>query len=385
MFSGILYYDDPYKKTWDTVVLSCERQKDGRARAVLDRIGFYPGGGGQPADTGTVNGIRAEGCSEDDPTVLLDTYIEPGTKVQCSVDLDRRLGFMRRHTGEHIVSGLLYRITGGSNVGFHMNESLVTLDWSLPLEEEMLERVEREANAAVMANLPVSAQVYPSAPAEIFYRAKKELEGEVRLVTVQDIDTCACCGLHVRYTGEVGMIRIVDAMHWKGGSRVTVLFGLEALADARTVAAQNREIAQMVSAKPYETAEGVRTALTAAEALKLKNTELKKKLNALRAESLDAAPGALTLFKDGMTPEELRHFALTLSARRPETVAVFSGSDAEGYRYCIARQGGDVRTLTKAFNAALSGRGGGSAVLTQGSVPAARADIEKALEPLLQA
>ena len=109
------------------------------------------------------------------------------------------------------------------------------------------------------------------------------------------------------------------------------------------------------------------------------------KLNALRAEALDASSGPLTLFEDGMAPEELRHFALTLSARRPDAVAVFSGSDAEGYRYCIARQGGDIRALTKAFNAALSGRGGGSAVLTQGSVPAARADIEKALEPLLQA
>ena len=385
MFSDILYYKDPYLQSFDARVLSCERLTDGRFHTVLDRVGFYPGGGGQPADTGTVNGIPAEGCSEDAPAVLLPEYLEPGTEVQCCVDLDRRLGFMRRHTGEHIVSGLLYRHTGGSNVGFHMNETLVTLDWSLPLEEDMLERVEREANAAVMANLPVSAQVYPSAPAEVFYRAKKELEGEVRLVSVQDIDTCACCGLHVRYTGEVGMIRIVDAMHWKGGSRVTVLFGLEALADARTVAAQNREIAQMVSAKPYETAEGVRAALAAAEAQKLKNTELKKKLNALRAEKLDAVPGALMLFEDGMTPEELRHFALTLSARRPDAVAVFSGSDAQGYRYCIARQGGDVRALTKTFNAALSGRGGGSAVLTQGSVPADRADIEKVLEPLLQA
>ncbi len=382
MFSDRLYYDSPRLSSWDSRVLACEKQADGRFRVALDPIGFYPGGGGQPADTGTVAGIPAEGCGEDSPAVWLTEAVEPGSTVSCTVDLERRLGFMRRHTGEHIVSGLLHRFTGGDNVGFHMNEHLVTLDWSLPLDDESLIGAEREANRAVMADLPVEAVVYPAAPTDVPYRAKRALEGEVRLVTVRDTDTCACCGLHVERTGEIGMIRIVDAMHWKGGSRVTVLFGLEALEDARLIAQQNREIGQMVSAKPYETAEGVRIALSAADALKVRNTELKKTLTSLRTEILDAQPGPLTVFEDALSPEELRHFALALIERRPERVAVFSGSDAEGYRYCIAKRDGDVRPLTKAFNAALSGRGGGSAVLTQGSVPAGRETVEAALTEL---
>ena len=378
MLSDRFYYASPRESVFSAAVVSCVPEGD-RFRVTLDRAGFYPGGGGQPADTGFVDGIPAVGTGEDDPAVLLPSPLEPGRRVRCEIDLARRLAFMRRHSGEHIVSGLLHRMTGGDNVGFHMNESLVTLDWSLPLDEKTLRDAERRANGIVLENVPVTAAVYPAAPSEIAYRAKRAIEGEVRLVTVEGADVCACCGLHVERTGEIGLIRLVDAMKWKGGTRVTMLAGMDAYEDAAAVAAQNREVARLVSAKPYETAAGVRAALEAAEALRQKNTDLKKRLTACRVAELSAVPGMLVLFEDGMTPDELRRFALELSAARPEPVAVFTGADASGYRYAIAQEGGDVRALTKALNARLSGRGGGSAVLTQGSLTGSRAEIEAAV------
>ncbi len=381
VFENKLYYDDPRCGSFDAEVLSCAEDAEG-FRLRLSCTGFYPGGGGQPADRGTVAGLSAEGCGEDDPGVRVHEYIEPGTIVHCTIDMSRRLGFMRRHSGEHIVSGLLHRHTGGGNVGFHMNESLVTLDWSLPLDAELLRKVERETMDVILDDRPVGIRVYPGAPEEIEYRAKRALSGEVRLVTIPGADTCACCGLHVARTGEIGIVRIVDAMHWKGGSRLTLLIGAEALEDAQRVAAQNREVGSLVSAKPYETAAGVRAVMAQNDALRLRVTELRRTVTALRAESLEHVPGALTLFEEGLEPEELRHLALALSEKREERVAVFTGTEEAGYRYCIAQRAGDVRPLTKAFNVRLSGRGGGSAVLTQGSVPAGRAAIEEALRAL---
>ncbi len=378
MFSDRLYYDAPRAASFTATVLSCQPAA-GAYRVTLDPIGFYPGGGGQPADTGVVNGVPAVGTDEDAPAVLLASPLEPGTKVTCEIDFGRRIAFMRRHSGEHIVSGLLHALTGGDNVGFHMNESLVTLDWSLPLDENMLEDVERRANEIVMADVPVTSAVFPAAPEGVAYRAKRALDGEVRLVTVEGVDVCACCGLHVGRTGEIGLIRLVDAMRWKGGSRVTMLAGMDALRDAEITARQNREVARLVSAKPYETAQGVRAALAAAEELRARNTALKKRLMDYRVAELSSVPGALALFEDAMEPDELRRMALALSRTRADLVAVFSGDDAAGYRYAIARANGDVREFTKALNARFSGHGGGSAVLTQGSLIGERRAIEEAV------
>ncbi|MEA4822745.1 MAG: alanyl-tRNA editing protein [Clostridiaceae bacterium] len=379
MFSDRLYYDTPRKAAFTATVLSCNPAADAY-RVTLDRIGFYPGGGGQPADTGTVNGIPAVGTDEDAPAVLLPSPLEPGTQVACEIDLARRLAFMRRHSGEHIVSGLLHTLTGGDNVGFHMNDSLVTLDWSLPLDEKMLRDVERRVNEIVMADVPITSAVYPSAPESVAYRAKRAIDGEVRLVTVEGVDVCACCGLHVGRTGEIGLIRLADAIRWKGGSRVTMLAGMDALEDAVTIAGQNREVARLVSAKPYETGEGVRAALAAAEALRAGNTALKKRLMAYRVAELSSVPGRLVLFEDAMEPDDLRRMALALSGTRVDLVAVFSGDDAGVYRYAIARANGDVREFTKALNTRFSGRGGGSAVLTQGSLTGERRAIEEAVK-----
>ncbi|MGI6337648.1 MAG: alanyl-tRNA editing protein [Eubacteriales bacterium] len=361
----LLYYDNPRLSEFQAQVLSC--LPDGEQyRVTLDRTAFYPGGGGEPRDRGSFGGVEVTDIDERTGDLLLPAPLTVGETYSGAVDLPYRLAFMRAHTGEHLMSGILHRITGGDNVGFHMNEQCVTFDWSLPLDAETLTRAEDEANDAVMANLPVDARWYEHPPEEIAFRAKKTFQGRTRLVTVPGVDVCACCGLHVAYTGEVGSVRILDVMRYKGGTRVTIAAGYQALLDARRVGEANRAVGRLVSAKPYETADGVARLLADRDALKAERTQLRKTLVDLKATLLDATPGALLLFEDGMTPDELRHFTLTLTERRENTVAVFSDG-----RFCIGRASGDVRALTKALTAAFHGRGGGSAVLTQGTVDAA--------------
>jgi len=169
-------------------------------------------------------------------------------------------------------------------------------------------------------------------------------------------------------------------MRWRGGTRLTMVAGTRSLRDARTVAEQNREIGRLVSAKPYETAAAVRQVLDISEELKLTNSALRKRVNDLRAQTLESVTGKITLFEDELNPEELRHLVLKLSGCRRERVAVFTGSDKTGYRYAIAAQDEDVRVLTKELNKALNGRGGGTAVLTQGSVKASRTEIKAFLQ-----
>ena len=370
-----LYYSDSYCTEFTSEITSCTAEADG-FRVSLEPCGFYPGGGGAPADKGTIAGHPILSADEHSCTFVIGEALEVGAKVECRVDWDFRLDYMRQHTAEHIVSGLLHTMTGGDNVGFHMSDDTVTVDWSVELTQEQLLECENRANAAAMRNLPVTATIYPEAP-DIPYRSKREIADEIRLVTIEGIDVCACCAMHVARTGEVGMIRITDSMRWKGGTRLTMLAGDRALRDAQTVAAQNRSVGQMVSAKPYETAAAVRAALDAAESVKASNTALRKRINELRAETLKNIPGAILLFEDDLSPEELRHLTLRLTEDRPDRVAVFTGSDDAGYRYAIASTSIDVRALTKALNAACNGRGGGTAALTQGSVKGTREEIER--------
>ena len=372
-----LYYLDAHQKTFTASVLSCVPGKHGYD-VVLDRTCFYPEGGGQPGDTGHLSGVRVTDTHErgDEIVHYCDTPLAVGETVEGVIDYDRRFSFMQLHSGEHILSGIVHRRFGYENVGFHMGTDFVTIDFSGILTQDDLAAVEAEANEWVWRNIPIQI-TYPTPDelAAIPYRSKKELTGRVRIVTIPEVDICACCGTHVSDTGEIGLIKIFSCVKFHDGVRLEILCGRRALQYMSALVEQNRRVSGLLSAKPLQTADAAARLLEAEAALKLRAAQLEEQVFAQKAQALAGAGDAL-LFEPPMTPDSVRRLTDLVMNACGGRAAVFAGSDAEGYKYAVGEAGSDLRQLVKELNAELHGRGGGKPFFAQGSVAASRAEIE---------
>lgn len=372
-----LYYEDAHQRAFTARVASCAPGKHG-FDVVLDRTCFYPEGGGQAGDTGLLGGVRVTDTHERDGEVVhyCESPLEIGAEVAGEIDWDARFERMQLHSGEHILSGLAHKHFGYENVGFHMGADFVTIDFNGMLDDAQLAMLEREANEAVWQDIPVEV-TYPS-PEElktIPYRSKKELTGQVRIVTIPGADICACCGTHVSSTGEIGLIKIFSCVKFHDGVRLEILCGRRALAYLSEIAEQNRRVSGLLSAKPLETAAAVRRLLDAEAAQKQRAAGLEETVFAQKAQAL-AGAGNVLLFEPAMNPDSLRRLTDLVMTACGGRAAVFAGSDADGYKYAVGEQDGDLRQLVKELNAQLHGRGGGKPFFAQGSVQAGRAEIE---------
>ena len=371
-----LYYKDSHMREFDAQVLSCAPGKHGYD-VVLDRTAFYPEGGGQPGDTGTLSGVRVTDTHECGGEIVhyCEAPLTPGAAVHGALDWERRFDLMQQHSGEHLLSGIVHRRFGYDNVGFHMGADWVTIDFSGVLTPEELRSVEQEANAAIWRDIPAEI-THPDAETlkTIPYRSKKELTGQVRIVTIPGADICACCGTHVSNTGEIGLLRIFSCVRFHDGVRLELLCGRRALRYLRALTEQNRQVSGLLSAKPDRTAEAVRTLRANLDAAKLRAGALEARLFALQAECYAGAPFVL-LFEDALTPDSLRRLTDALVKRADGLCAVFTGADG-AYQYALASKTGDLRELVRRLNAACHGRGGGKAGFVQGSVAASRSELE---------
>ncbi len=375
-----LFYQDAYCKTFTAAVTGCAPREGGYA-VTLDRTAFYPEGGGQPSDTGTLGGVRVCGVHEKDGEIVhyTDGPLTLGDLVTGEIDWARRFGFMQHHTGEHIVSGILHRLYGLDNVGFHMGHDAVTIDLNGELNAEQLRKAELLANESIYADLPVEVS-YPS-PTELEtlpYRSKKELSGRVRIVTIPGSDICACCGTHCARTGEVGILKLISSQRYKGGLRVWLLCGERAVNDYEEKLSTVSRIAAMLSVKPAEAYDAVVRLSDELSARKQEFSALQEQLFMLKADRL-AGPENLVVFEENCTPGELRRFCLILSERCGGFAAVLSGNETDGWKYALGSKSQDVRVLCKKLNGAFSGRGGGTAVLAQGSLQGCGEAIESFL------
>lgn len=370
-----LYDEDSTRRSFCATVLACESTKDGFC-AALDATAFYPEGGGQPADRGALGGARVLDVHEREGVVwhTLTAPLHVGDLVQGDVDWARRSEMMQQHTGEHIVSGIVHAQFGWDNVGFHIGEDAVTVDFSGPLTAAELAQVEGAANAAVWKNLPVTVEVpSPEKLAQMTYRSKKELTGPVRIVTIGTpgpgaVDVCACCGTHVRATGQVGEIKLLDAQSYKGGVRVTMACGIRALRDHVQKQESVRAVSVLLSAKPDAVDAAVERLQAENAALHARAAALENELFARRAAEFAGAEKAVC-FADDLSPDSLRRLCLALcAAAKPGAVCAAFSRAGEGFAYALGACEGDVRAVGKAMNAALSGRGGGKPGLVQGSV-----------------
>ena len=228
-----LFYEDSHLKEFTAKVISCKPYKE-QYKVVLDRTAFFPEGGGQYADTGMLDDVRVLDVHEKEGIIYHTTEkaLEAGKTVTGKINWEERFEKMQQHTGEHIVSGLVHERFGYNNVGFHLGSDYCTMDFDGTLTKEQLREIELAANQAVWKNIDIVV-TYPSKEelANMDYRSKIEIEGQVRIVTVPGYDVCACCAPHVKKTGEIGMLKLVNMVNYKGGERITMLCGVRALKD----------------------------------------------------------------------------------------------------------------------------------------------------------
>ena len=380
-----LFYKDAYQKTFEATVIECREGKKGY-EIILDQTAFYPEGGGQPGDIGYLQTgdqkVEVTDTHEKDGEILhfCGQPLEKGSKVTGSIDWERRFDLMQNHSGEHIVSGLVHHRFGYNNVGFHMGKDTVTIDFDGEFSVEDMCRFEQEANARIWANEQVDITSYTEEEAEtVEYRSKKELHGVVRVVTFPNADVCACCGTHVRYTGEIGLIKLISLQKWKGGVRMEMLSGRKAMEYVADVCRQNQQISVALSAKPLETAEAVEHLKKLQMDQQFHAGALEQKLFQYMAKQYEGS-GSVLLFEEGLAADSVRKLTAEIMETCEGRCIVCSGDDENGYKYAMGEKDGDLRALVKEFNSTLNGRGGGKPFFVQGSVAATRKEIEEFLK-----
>ncbi len=385
-----LFYEDSYIKEFQARVLSC-RERNGGYQAVLTRTAFFPEGGGQSADTGflyTKEGveIRVTDVHEKDGIVYhyISQPVQEGTEVRGKLDFQERFSKMQQHTGEHILSGLVNRHFGYRNVGFHLGTQEVTMDYDGVLTEEDLRQIEYEANEAVAENIPVKV-LYPSKEElkNIIYRSKIEIEGQIRIVQIPGYDSCACCAPHVKETGSVGLIKIVGAVHYKGGMRVSILCGFRALEDYRMKERNVAEISNLLSAKQEDTAQAVEHLGQELNRQKEKNKALQERYVALCLENIrkNKEPEEnIFLFEEELDPGARRDFVNKGMEMTQGLAGVFVGADDSGYQYVLGSRRPDIQETGKKLNARFQGKGGGRPPMIQGSLKGNEQEIREFLK-----
>ena len=371
-----LYYTDPFISEFPATVLSCEAGKNG-FQVVLNCTAFYPEGGGQPADHGTLGGVNVTDVHEKDGVIFhtCDKPVEVGQMLLGRIDWARRFDHMQQHSGEHI-SGILCRDYHCDNVGFHLGVETVTIDYNADISWEQALDAERKANEVIWADPEVEIDYpYPEELSLIDYRSKKELTGKVRIVTFPDADCCACCGTHVLRAGQVGLIKVLSCQKFREGVRLEIVSGKRALDYLGRTYDQAKAIGQQLSVKPQDTLAAVERLEAELSAAKLRMAHLEEAMFEAIAKE-NEGKGNVVLFQPAMKSDSVRKLADAVAKRCGGLAAVFAGEDGQ-YSYALVRADGqDISPLVKDLNKALNGRGGGRSGFAQGSVQADRAVIE---------
>ena len=378
MKTNKLFYADTHLATFSAVVVDCFQGKQG-FEVELDRTAFYPEGGGQAADKGTLGGMEVLHVHEEGERVLhrMAAPLTIGETVEGVIDYAHRFDLMQQHTGEHIVSGIINSRYGWHNVGFHMGWDSITIDFDGVIPPEDLPELERLANEAIYRNIPLN--IWTPSPEElptVFYRTKRELPWPVRIVQVPGYDSCACCGLHVERTGEIGLIKLFSCVRFRSGSRIEMLCGQRCFDFLSRSHEQNKLVSAAFSAKLMETGEAAKRMNALLDEHKRRIGELEAVIFRSIADRC-AGKGDSLLMYDGLDSVGVRKLADLAAEMCGGMAAVFSGSDENGYCYCLIQKGGDLRGFNKAMISALNGRGGGKPEFQTGSVRCTRESILK--------
>lgn len=367
-----IYHRDSLRTQFTAKVIAC-KPCEGDFYIELDQSAFFPGGGGQPEDTGTIDHVKLKGLIEIEDKLyhIMPIGFEIGQIIEGRVDYERRMDFMRQHSGEHIIAGLIDDLYSYDNVGFHLSEQTVTADFNGVLTLDQLLKVEKLANQAVMQNIELTAKNYmPDELSTKVFRSKKIFTSEVRLVQIEGYDCCACCGVHVKWSGQIGLIKIVNAQKHRGGMRLTLKCGMRALEDYQTKLNHNAEVSSLLSVKEDETIEGVQRLIDEKNLLKQKLYSVREQYFEMKA-ALCEPDEAICLVEEGLSPDELRRFMIKLTTYSHKPCLILA-PEPEGFKYTLGRKEHSIQGLCQKLNQAFSGRGGGKEIC-QGSL---RGDLE---------
>ena len=371
-----LYYEDAYIQDFQGKVISCEPVKNGWA-VVLDATAFFPEEGGQTADTGMLGDVRVTDVREKGGVIthLTDGPLEVGAVVEGRIDWPERFRKMQTHTAEHILCGLAHKKYGFENVGFHLGGDVCTFDFDGELTRPQLDELERQANQVVWEDRPVTAR-FPNWPelAAMEYRSKLDLTENVRIVTVEGVDACACCAPHVSRTGQIGAIKLLDFMRHRGGVRVWMKAGPDALDDYRKRYEDISAISALLNTPQANVTGAVQKLLEQRDALKKELSDLRRGELEARAAALETVPGDMLLFAQA-DEEGMRILANAGMEKCGGVCAVFSGEDG-AYRFVMASRTRDMRGFLKEHGPALQARGGGQERMVSGRSTADRAALE---------
>lgn len=373
-----LFYEDAYMADFEATVLSCDPWKDSY-KAVLDRTAFFPEGGGQYGDTGYLNEVRVRDTKEEDGVIyhVIQESVGVGSKVRAKLDWEKRFDRMQQHSGEHIVSGIVHERFGYDNVGFHLADDYCTMDFNGPISKEQLLVIEKAANEVVFRNLPIHV-LYPNKEdlANMDYRSKIEIEGQVRLIEIPGTDVCACCAPHVASTGEIGLIRLVAMANYKGGVRIHMLSGMRALEDAQKKHQSVKQIGMLLCEKEDTVADAVERMKNEQNDLKMELANLKRELLRYKAGEIAIEDGKACVFQKELGGDEMREMANLLMDRGADVCGVFAGTDETGYRYVLGSRTENMCVLNQALKEKFGARGGGKPEMVQGSLAGTEKEIK---------
>ncbi len=373
-----IFDENAYITDFSAKVISCEKKEENYV-AVLDRTAFFPEEGGQCCDKGTINGIEVLYVEIKDNIIYhhLKENLEINSEVSGEIDWNLRYRNMQNHTAEHIVSGLVHTLFGYQNVGFHLGEFEVTADYDQVLSREDLDKIELLANKAVYENVDIKAW-YPCKEERetINYRSKMEIGENLRLVSIDGYDMCACCAPHVKKSGEIGIIRLVSSENLRGGSRVRILCAFDALSDFSLKSRQALNISNLLCAKQNEIDSAVLRLKEENDALKQKNAALCKTLANIKADAIEFTDGNIVIKDNDLEFDYLR---IIINSCKPKCniICIISGNDNDGYRYVIGSDKTPLREKAKDINSVLNGRGGGNDEMIRGTFDTTEEQIKE--------
>lgn len=379
-----IYKQNPYKQKFEATVLACNESKKGY-EIILDQTAFFPEGGGQYGDQGFLNDIEVLDTQIEGGVILHKTKqpLSVGTKVCGQLNWERRYGFMQNHSAEHMMSGLIHMTYGYDNVGFHLGEEEMTLDFNGMLSMEQLLQLEQQVNDKIWGNIPI-VESYPTKEEEkkLNYRSKKEVEGALRIITIEGVDCCACCAPHVKMSGEIGLVKVIGVQKNKMGVRVTMLAGKRALLDYESKHEQIIKVGQLLSIPPEQTMETVKKLQEEKQQLEHELLGLKLKLLQNTADSVIPENGIACMQTKELSGKEIRELCNYLMEKATIGVVLNQKEEKEEVQYTIGSKNIDVRTASTMLKEQLNGRGGGTAQMVQGTLIGTKDQVLQCIKDL---
>ena len=389
-----LYDTNPYETdfTAKIIKISSFNKEKKLYELVLDKTLFFPEAGGQSCDKGNINIENSTTIvervvinNEEVITHIIrsELPLQPdslaGTEIYGKLNWAHRFSNMQQHSAEHIFSGIVHRKYGFENVGFHLSDNNVTMDYSGYLTPEQVAEIESETNRVIAENISIRCY-YPNENElkNIDYRCKSELSGNIRIVEIEGVDICACCCPHVKQTGEIGLLKVISSIRYKGGTRLSILCGFRALEYFNSLYAQMGELKSLLSAEQSEVVNTVTLLRNEKDELKNKLIEVNKNLLISEIDNLPTDSPAL-IFTDEINPKSQREALNYLISKRDNYCGILSGNDKKGYSYLIGSNNLDSVLVQTKLKEGLNAKGGGKKEMIQGFAEASRNEIKALL------